>query len=123
MVAAGARRIRSGRVRVRATQCLAHLVAWVVHLAQVVGHCEPRTGIAPFAGLVDQVMSQEPNASARSGPSTTAAFTPRVLRGEAGLKRRARTSRLALYPSPTLPLSLPDVSPKREDGAQPSCCV
>ena len=44
---------------------LAYLAAWDVHRAQVFGRCEPQTGIAPFGRLVDQVMSQEPYASAR----------------------------------------------------------
>ena len=44
---------------------LAYLAAWDVHRAQVFGRCEPRTGIAPFGRLVDQVMSEEPYASAR----------------------------------------------------------
>ncbi len=39
---------------------LAYLAAWDVHRAQVFGRCEPRTGIAPFGRLVDQVMSEEP---------------------------------------------------------------
>ena len=43
----------------------AYLAAWDVHRAQVFGRCEPRTGIVPFGRLVDQVMSQEPYASAR----------------------------------------------------------
>jgi transposase len=44
---------------------LAYLAAWDVHRAQVFGRCEPTTGIAPFGRLVDQVMRQEPYASAR----------------------------------------------------------
>ena len=44
---------------------LAYLAAWDVHRAQVFDRCEPRTGIAPFGRLVDQVMSEEPYASAR----------------------------------------------------------
>jgi hypothetical protein len=44
---------------------LAYLAAWDVHRAQVFGRCEQRTGIAPFGRLVDQVMSEEPYASAR----------------------------------------------------------
>jgi hypothetical protein len=44
---------------------LAYLAAWDVHRAQVFGRCEPQTGIAPFGRLVDQVMSEEPYASAR----------------------------------------------------------
>jgi hypothetical protein len=44
---------------------LAYLAAWDVHRAKVFGHCEPTTGIDPFARLVEQVMTTEPYASAR----------------------------------------------------------
>ncbi len=44
---------------------LAYLAAWDVHRAQVFGRCESSTGIAPFGRLVDEVMSEEPYASAR----------------------------------------------------------
>ena len=43
---------------------LAYLAAWDVHRGKVFGHCAPSTGIAPFARLVQQVMSTEPYASA-----------------------------------------------------------
>jgi transposase len=43
---------------------LAYLAAWDVHRAQVIGRCEPATGIAPFSRLVAQVMTSEPYASA-----------------------------------------------------------
>jgi transposase len=43
---------------------LAYLAAYDVHRARVFGRCEPSTGIVPFAKLVDQVMIQEPYASA-----------------------------------------------------------
>jgi hypothetical protein len=43
----------------------AYLAAWDVRRAKVHGRCEPKTGIAPFERLVDQVMSQEPYRSAR----------------------------------------------------------
>lgn len=43
---------------------LAYFAAWDVHRAQVFGRCEPTTGIAPFGRLVEQVMRQEPYASA-----------------------------------------------------------
>jgi transposase len=43
---------------------LAYLAAWDVHRGQVTGRCEDTTGIAPFARLVEQVMSTEPYASA-----------------------------------------------------------
>ena len=43
---------------------LAYLAAWDVHRGQVIGRCEPTTGIAPFSRLVKQVMTREPYASA-----------------------------------------------------------
>jgi transposase len=43
---------------------LAYLAAWDVHRGQVIGRCEPTTGIAPFSRLVKQVMTAEPYASA-----------------------------------------------------------
>lgn len=44
---------------------LAYLAAYDVHQAKVFGHCEPTTGIVPFMALVEQVMTQEPYASAK----------------------------------------------------------
>lgn len=44
---------------------LAYLAAWDVHRAKAFGCCDATTGIAPFARLVAQVMTQEPYASAR----------------------------------------------------------
>jgi hypothetical protein len=44
---------------------LQYLAAWDVHRAKIFGRCEPKTGIAPFARLVKQVMTVEPYASAR----------------------------------------------------------
>jgi transposase len=44
---------------------LQYLAAWDVHRAAVFGRCEPKTGKAAFARLVDQVMTQEPYRSAR----------------------------------------------------------
>jgi hypothetical protein len=43
---------------------IAYLAAWDVHRARIFGRCERKTGIKPFEGLVDQVMSQEPYRSA-----------------------------------------------------------
>jgi transposase len=43
---------------------LAYLAAWDVHRGRVTGRCEHTTGIAPFARLVEQVMTAEPYASA-----------------------------------------------------------
>ena len=44
---------------------LAYFAAWDVHRAKLFGRCEPTTGIVPFGRLVNQVMGQEPYASAR----------------------------------------------------------
>jgi transposase len=44
---------------------VAYLCAYDVHQAKVFGRCEPTTGIVPFMALVDQVMAQEPYASAK----------------------------------------------------------
>lgn len=44
---------------------LAYFAAYDVHRAHVMGRCEPTTGMAPFARLVEQVMTTEPYASAR----------------------------------------------------------
>ena len=44
---------------------LAYLAAYDVHRGQVMGRCEPATGIKPFTALVDQVMNAELYASAR----------------------------------------------------------
>jgi transposase len=44
---------------------LAYLAAYDVHRAQVFGRCAASTGIEPFMALAEQVMSQEPYASAK----------------------------------------------------------
>ena len=44
---------------------LQYLCAWDVQLGLPWGRCEPKTGIAPFGRLVEQVMTQEPYRSAR----------------------------------------------------------
>jgi hypothetical protein len=58
---------RAGRVEheYKRAGSLAYLAAWDVRRAQVFGRCEPTTGIEPFDRLVEQVMAQEPYASAR----------------------------------------------------------
>ena len=43
---------------------VAYLAAYDVHRGKVFGRCEDTTGIEPFTRLVDQVMTQEPYASA-----------------------------------------------------------
>jgi hypothetical protein len=43
---------------------LAYLAAWDVHRAKLFGRCEKKNGIEPFGRLVEQVMAQEPYASA-----------------------------------------------------------
>ena len=44
---------------------LAYLAAYDVHQARVFGHYAAKTGIVPFMTLVEQVMTQEPYASAK----------------------------------------------------------
>jgi Homeodomain-like domain/DDE superfamily endonuclease len=44
---------------------LAYLAAYDVHRARVFSHCSAKTGIVPFMTLVEQVMTQEPYASAQ----------------------------------------------------------
>ncbi|HEY8822389.1 MAG TPA: hypothetical protein VIM49_10655 [Dermatophilaceae bacterium] len=43
---------------------VAYLAAYDVHRAKIYGRCDPTTGIEPFTALVEQVMTQEPYASA-----------------------------------------------------------
>jgi DDE superfamily endonuclease len=43
---------------------LAYLAAWDVHRARLFGCCETKNGIEPFERLVEQVMREEPYASA-----------------------------------------------------------
>jgi len=45
---------------------LAYLAALDVHRAAVIGRCAPTTGIVAFSELVEQVMGQQPYASART---------------------------------------------------------
>ena len=54
-----------GRAQYDRGGALQYLAAWDVHRAKIFGRCEPKTGIAPFARLVEQVMTIEPYASAR----------------------------------------------------------
>jgi hypothetical protein len=56
------RRVEHEYERVGAVQ---YLAAWDVRRGHVIGRCEPRTGVAPFARLVDQVMGQPPYRTAR----------------------------------------------------------
>jgi transposase len=44
---------------------LAYLAAYDVHRAHAIGLCQDTTGIDPFTELVDEVMTQQPYASAR----------------------------------------------------------
>jgi hypothetical protein len=43
---------------------LTYLAAWDVHRARLFGRCDPHNGIEPFGRPVDEVMSEEPYASA-----------------------------------------------------------
>ncbi len=68
---------------------LAYLAAWDVHRGQVMGRCEDTTGIAPFARLVEQVMTTEPYASA--GRVFWIVDNGSSHRGAASIERMART--------------------------------
>ncbi|MCU1614424.1 MAG: family transposase [Frankiales bacterium] len=57
-------RVRRSEFEYRRGGTLAYLAAYDVHAARVLGRTTPTTGIAPFAELVEQVMSSEPYASA-----------------------------------------------------------
>lgn len=75
------------------------LAAWDVRRARVFGRCEERSGIAPFGRLVDQVMSQEPYASARR--VFWIVDNGSAHRGQASIDRlRARHSNLVLVHLP-----------------------
>jgi transposase len=67
---------------------LAYLAAWDVHRGRVAGRCEDTTGIAPFARLVEQVMTSEPYASADRVFWITDNGSSH--RGEASVQRMAR---------------------------------
>ena len=62
---AGPGRTRRVEFEYRRGGTLAYLAALDVHHATVMGRCAPTTGIVPFSELVEQVMTQEPYASAR----------------------------------------------------------
>ena len=64
-VAPGAGRIRRVEHEYKRRSALAYLAAWDVHRGQLMGRCEPTTGIEPFRRLVADVMGTEPYASAR----------------------------------------------------------
>jgi transposase len=57
-------RLRRTEFEYRRGGTLAYLAAYDPHRAHVIGRTAPTTGIAPFAELVEQVMSTEPYASA-----------------------------------------------------------
>ncbi len=61
----GPQRTRRVEFEYRRGGTLAYLAALDVHHATVLGRCTPSTGIVPFSQLVEQVMTQEPYASAR----------------------------------------------------------
>jgi hypothetical protein len=44
---------------------LQYLAAWDVRRGYVMGRCEPKTGIAPFGRLVEQVLAEEPYRSSQ----------------------------------------------------------
>ena len=58
-------RIRREEFEYRRGGTLAYFAAYDIHQGRVLGRCAPKTGIEPFATLVDEVMSTEPYASAK----------------------------------------------------------
>jgi transposase len=64
-LAADAGRVRRVEFEYDRHGTLAYFGAYDVHRARLMGRVEPTTGIAPFGRLVEQVMTQEPYASAR----------------------------------------------------------
>ena len=65
-VAAGPGRPALVEFEYRRGGTLAYLAAWDVHHAKLFDRVEARTGIEPFGRLVEQVMTEEPYASART---------------------------------------------------------
>jgi len=61
----GPRRTRRVEFEYRRGGTLAYFGAYDVHRAQLIGQVAPATGIAPFATLVEKVMTTEPYASAK----------------------------------------------------------
>lgn len=57
--------VRRAEVEYQRCGVWAYLAALDVHAGQVIGRVEEKTGIEPFMGLVDQVMTQPPYAEAR----------------------------------------------------------
>ena len=86
---AGAGRVRRVEFEYERHGTLAYFGAYDVHRARLMGRVEPATGIAPFARLLAQVMTQQPYASARgcSGWSTTAPPTPGTPRSPGCVRR------------------------------------
>jgi hypothetical protein len=54
---------RRARVRAQGSHGLDR-AAWDVHRARLFGRCEAKAGIEPFGSLVEQVINEEPYASA-----------------------------------------------------------
>lgn len=62
---AGPGRVRRVEFEYERHGTLAYFGAYDVHRARLMGRVAPKTGIVPFAALVEQVMTQEPYASAK----------------------------------------------------------
>src|SRR4051795_2514509 len=86
---------------------LAYLAAWDVRHARIFGRCEAQTGIEPFGRLVEQVMSSEPYASAK-----TVFWGPRQ-------RLKPRRSALDHADARRLPQRAPDPSPRARLVAEP----
>jgi hypothetical protein len=101
---------------------LAYLAAWDVHHANLFDRVEAKTGIEPFGRLVEQVVTREPYASARTvywivdnGSSHAAARLDRAARGHLAepAARPPPDPRLLAQPDRALLLDRP------AQGAQP----
>jgi transposase len=64
-LAAGPGRVRRVEFEYERHGTLAYFGAYDVHRAYLMGRVAPKTGIVPFAALVEQVMTQEPYSSAK----------------------------------------------------------
>jgi transposase len=64
-LAVGPGRLRRVEFEYERHGTLAYFGAYDVHRARLMGRVAPKTGIVPFAALVEQVMTQEPYASAK----------------------------------------------------------
>ena len=88
---------------------LAYLAAYDVRRAHVIGLCSDTTGTGPFTDLIDEVMTQEPYASARrvfwvvdngSSHRGRAAIDRLTARYPAWPPAHTSTRQLSVFPAP-----------------------